>query len=149
MAEAALADGEAGRDQADDEQDLETRQGVLDAGPGLEAAGVEEGEGGDDDDGVELFHDRRFRGPGEEAGMEKPGEGPGQVLGEADGRRGDGRGEADEERDPAGEEAEDGMVEAREESVFAAGLGEGGPELAVGAGRRRGRRIRRGARGPA
>src|SRR4030065_369046 len=67
-------------------------------------------------------------------GMEDPGEGRGEVLREADGRRGDGRGEADEERDPAGEEAEDGMIEPREESVFASGLREGGPKLAVAQG---------------
>ena len=28
--------------------------------PGLEAAGMEEGEGGDDEDGVELLHGRGF-----------------------------------------------------------------------------------------
>ena len=66
--------------------------------------------------------------------MEQAGEGPGQVLGEADGRGGDGRGEADEERDPAGEEAEDGVVEAGEEGVLAAGVRDGGPELAVAQG---------------
>ena len=66
--------------------------------------------------------------------MEEAGEGPGQVLREADGRGGDRRREADEEGDPAGEEAEDGMVEPREEGVFAAGLREGGAELAVAQG---------------
>ena len=127
VAEAPLADGEPGGDEADDEQDLQAGQGVLDPGAGLEAAGVEEGEGGDDQDGVELLHDRRLGGAADDARMEEAGEGPGQVLREADGRRGDGRGEADEERDPAGEEAEDGMVEPREEGVFPAGLGKAAP----------------------
>ncbi len=107
---------------------------VLDPGPELEAARVEEGEEGDDQDGEGLLQDDGLGGRAEEPQMEEAREGPGQVFGEADGRGGDGRGEADEKGDPPGEEAQQRMEEPRQEGVFPSRVGHGRAELAVAQG---------------
>jgi hypothetical protein len=131
MFEAPATHGKAGDDQPHDEADLQHGQHVLHPGAELEPAVVDAHEDGDDQDGVELLQQRRLdrRLGHSEAGQSR--KGPGQVFHDADRRSRDRRREPGEERDPAGQKAEQRVVQAREKNVLAAGFGDRRAELAI------------------
>ena len=104
VGQAPLSEGESRGDKADDEEDLQSRQGVLDAGAGLESAGMKEGENGDNDEGIELQHLLRSHEARKDARVGSRGK-PGSGIGKSDGPRGDGaenptKNETQPERNP-------------------------------------------------
>jgi len=119
MSPVASPDGQSRHHQARDEEHLQHGEDVLNPGAQLQSPHVDGREHQDHNDGVDPGQDGGFGLGPEKPPAEQSRESLGEVRGEADGRGGDGRRKAGEERNPAAQEAEHRMEQAREEHVLA------------------------------
>ena len=123
-----MAEDETGDDDAQDEEDLEGREGVLEAGARGAVQGVDGGDGGDDGQG----DPGAGRHSGQSAEPLGQAQRRGQIAAQGDRRGRHGSGESHEQRDPAGHEAQSRMEHAGQEMILAAAAREEDAGLGIG-----------------